>query len=122
LHVACVRGHVTIADYLIHSGADKDARTFVKAQFIPILFNSYSQVTTHVHHFQSDFTPLHYASEYGHLQIAQLLINKGADFEAKGGHVSIYAIYFSVSYNLSHMGMHMLGQLDSSRMGAKPRP
>lgn len=98
LHVACVHGHVAIADYLLHSGADKDARTFVTTQFIFIICDSYTLLTTYYYNFQADFTPLHYVSEYGHLQIANLLINKGADFEAKGGHVSIYIILFSVVY------------------------
>ena len=34
-------------------------------------------------------TPLHKAAEYGHTEIASLLIDNGADINRKGGYVSI---------------------------------
>ena len=91
--MACVHGHFTIAEYLVQSGAEKNARTFVRTRFMYIFSLTDSHIAAHFHHFQADLTPMHFASDYGHLQIVQLLLKAGADIEAKGGHVSVYVIH-----------------------------
>lgn len=52
-------GHAETAEVLLRAGISRDARTKV------------------------DRTPLHVASQEGHLDIVELLIRNGADIEAK---------------------------------------
>ena len=52
LHLACIRGHTTIARLLIDNGADPDCKDF------------------------DENTPLHYASEFGNFECIILLIKE----------------------------------------------
>eukprot|EP00730_Choanoeca_flexa_P006686 TRINITY_DN12203_c2_g4_i7.p2 TRINITY_DN12203_c2_g4~~TRINITY_DN12203_c2_g4_i7.p2 ORF type:complete len:127 (+),score=18.47 TRINITY_DN12203_c2_g4_i7:85-465(+) len=59
LHLACMCGHLAVAEMLIDRGADLMAKD------------------------KDDRTPLHLACETGQLVTAEMLISKGADVEAK---------------------------------------
>ena len=78
LHLAAECSHTELAELLIARGADVnakgDARTTLE------LHDSEGQVT--VFRTLIGWTPLHYAVVWGHTEVAEMLIDKGADVNA----------------------------------------
>ena len=93
LHWACHEGHLAIAQYLVSKGANvkiKDGsgdyviHSAAQYGFLPIVKYSIEQQNVHIDtKGHNKKTPLHYACENGHLQIAEYLISKGANIYAK---------------------------------------
>ena len=81
LHLACLSGHLDVVKYLIHEqncaydpGCSLSQELF--SEFNPHLLTSPHLLTT------TDITPLHFACEYGHLEVAKHLVTEcGCDPE-----------------------------------------
>ncbi|XP_075526419.1 acyl-CoA-binding domain-containing protein 6-like isoform X2 [Dermacentor variabilis] len=86
LHWACDRGHLEIVELLLDRGADPEAKFR-----LPITsFLRRATLRQPVTHLDSPLpqdeegqTPLHYASSCGHLQVAELLLKRGAQRDTK---------------------------------------
>ena len=95
LHYACEKSHLPVAEYLISKGANINAKDAVENNVIhfatigglfPIIQYLIEQqnVDIDLKGFREQ-TPLHCACRGGNLQIAEYLISKGANINAKDG-------------------------------------
>lgn len=71
---------------LLHAGKSKAQETRVRVQCLTSVLLSVS-LSLSLSLFQSGFTPLHIAAHYGNVNVATLLLNRGAavDFTARVG-------------------------------------
>jgi len=97
LHLACERsGNAEMVRYLIEIGADKNATAS-----------------------SGGFTPLHIASSMGHVEVARVLADVGADLEqiaahgltaltaaAQHGHTPVVEVLISAGANIDHTSEH----------------
>ena len=86
LHLAISNDHLDIAQLLVQAGADIDIQTNVRT-YLMFIYAVYRHVDTHIcYHIgilQDGETALHCASSNGHLDIAQLLVQAGANIDLK---------------------------------------
>ena len=80
---ACANGHRAVAELLIHKGASINYQDKLKVRHIHSQIKSYSSYIHFLFHrnTQAGFTPLHYASQNGHTDIVELLIDHGAHID-----------------------------------------
>ena len=84
LQLAARNGHLEVAQLLLDTGADKDAKNNVRPDSsicsAPHLCSRTRGVSVDS---QDGNTALHYAAAYGHLEVAKLLLDAGSDKDAK---------------------------------------
>lgn len=65
-HIACIKNNIEIVERFLDSGVD---------------INDYKDYFSHEN--TSGFTPLHFALDCGHVELARLLIRRGANVKAE---------------------------------------
>ena len=88
LHCASRNGHLNVARMLVECGADISAQVNERTPlrrapimgYVDALLERGADMSTHG---ENGWTPLHYASRYGHVGVARMLMECGADVSAQ---------------------------------------
>jgi serine/threonine-protein phosphatase 6 regulatory ankyrin repeat subunit B len=79
LHLACDEGHMELALLLVQHGASAEAQD--DGGLTPVLSSEGGHVLAQL--LISKWTPLHWASKRGHMELARLFVNPAANLAAK---------------------------------------
>ena len=103
-YAASQNGHVEVLNILLHNGAQVDVQDEVSLTFhthstdrVVKLRAMYVQCTYHKKlHFQDKWTPLMIASDYGHVDVVNVLLQHGASVHLQN-EVKLFLLTYDVS-------------------------